>query len=295
MTESLWRARIGRVVARRAVMVTIAGAPVLLPAALGAQAREPQPLPRVTIEAEIKNQVGGVVFDRKDAPVPGVRVEFIGLDKRLMTDSAGRFNLTDLKPGLYLMQFSKSGYRVAQRSVRVTEKLEREVAVRLEPIGRSRYTAEVAAVVAKEADSRLGLRTFDGAVIGRDELEKFKKGRLIDVLPWTSGREAVKRTSMECVLVDGHEPAMNGGPAMARDTRGPRGQRVNMGAGRSGPPPPPPERKVSWLSHFRADEVEFVEIYPQDSDGSRTLCQRFTTSSGCSCPPEASGVVIWLR
>jgi hypothetical protein len=294
MTLSLWRERIGRVVARRAVMVTMAGAPVLLPAALVAQVRRPQPLPSVTVQADIKNQVGGVVFDRKDVPIAGVRVEFIGLDRRLITDSAGRFNLTDLKPGLYLMQFSKGGYRVAQRSVRVTEKLEREVAVRLEPIGRSRYTAEVAAVVAKEADSRLGLRTFDGVVIGRDELEKFKKGRLIDVLPWTSGRDAVKRTAMECVLVNGHELAMNNTTVEARDTRGPRGVRVNMGPA-PGMPPPPPPRRASWLSHFRADEVELVEIYPQDSDASRTLCQRFTASSGCSCPPEASGVVIWLR
>jgi hypothetical protein len=299
MDSDLWRTRIGQVVVRSippyAVRAGAAFLCIALISPLGAQVREPQQLPGVRIDATIKNQVGGVVLDRKDVPIPGARVEFIGLDRRVMTDSAGRFDLLDLKPGLYLLQFSKTGYKVAQRSIRMTERLDREVAVRLDPIGRDRYTAEVAAIVAKEADSRLGLRSLEGIVIGRDELEKFGKTRLDEALKFSSGRNAYLKTSTECLLINGHELATNGSAKDPRVSRGPRGLSVNMGSGPPGPPKPSAPPPPSWIRHFRANEVEMVELYPQETDASRTLCQRFPTSSGCSCPPEASGVVIWLR
>jgi hypothetical protein len=49
------------------------------------------------------------------------------------------------------------------------------------------------------------------------------------------------------------------------------------------------------LGFLRASEVELVEIFPEGSDNSRTLCGRFPPSSGCSCPPEPAGIVVWLK
>ena len=52
---------------------------------------------------------------------------------------------------------------------------------------------------------------------------------------------------------------------------------------------------IPILPFLRASEVELVEIYPEGSENSRTLCGRFPPSSGCSCPPEPSGIVVWLK
>nr|MBP7551405.1 hypothetical protein [Gemmatimonadaceae bacterium] len=49
------------------------------------------------------------------------------------------------------------------------------------------------------------------------------------------------------------------------------------------------------LGFFRASEVELVEIFPAGSENSRTFCGRFPPSTGCNCPPDPAGLVVWLR
>ncbi len=49
--------------------------------------------------------------------------------------------------------------------------------------------------------------------------------------------------------------------------------------------------QTSWLNHFRANEVELVEVFPAGADYSGTISARFTPSSGCG----ESALIIWLR
>lgn len=263
-------------------------------------AEDAQALPRVVVEAKIRNQVGGVVVDKDDQAVADAVVEVIGLNKRLSTDAEGRFLFVDLDPGVYILQIRKSGFRVAQAGLHIVDRLQRDMAVRLQPIGKSRYTAEVAAIAAKEGNSRIGLQSFKGAVVGREELAKFGKSRLDYALAMSSASVAYAETAKSCALIDGVVPSSTGAVSrdgsggLSRTVRGSRGP-VAIGPPSTKAPIRDPETLPSWVHHFRADEVEMVELYPQDADPSRTLCGRFTTSSGCSCPPEASGLVIWLR
>lgn len=258
---------------------------------------EAQLLPGVLIEAEFRNSVGGVVLDSTDQPIAGVIVEVIGQGNRMTTGKDGRFVFTDLDPGLYLMQWRKAGYAVAQMSVRMVNKLERDFAVRLRPLGKDGLTPEVAAVVAHETNRRLGFAGGRAKVIGRDELERFGAATLSVALKGSSAMDAYLNTPASCVLINGHESlTMGGDGVLTRPMWRPRGQRsIDPTATAPRAQPVNLINPVSWLSYFRANEVEMVELYPQGTEHSRTLCGRFPPSSGCACPPEPAGIVIWLR
>lgn len=295
--------------AAQALVAVPADSAIIVTITLHADAQE---LPGIVVQAERSNRVSGVVFDRRDRPVANVTVELIGLRRKVATDSAGRFEFLDIDEGLYLVQWRKTGFAVAQHSVRMTQGVDREFAVRLNPIGRERFTAELAATVALEATNRRSHRTGRSAIVGRDELEKFGRTRLIDVLPFSSGADAFRETPLACVLVNGFDaPAAGGSGPLARPGRakaGPQsihaeGEAVRNRSSTTMRSPPGLADPLSWLSFFRADEVEMVEIYPEGSEQSRTLCGRFSPSSGCHCgggrrgaePPDPAGFVVWTR
>jgi len=258
---------------------------------------EAQRLPGVVIEADFRNSVGGVVLDSANQPVAGVVVEVIGQGNRMTTGEDGRFIFTDLDPGLYLMQWRKAGYAVAQTSVRMVNKLERDFAVRLKPLGTDWRSPEAAAVIAHETNRRLGLRGGRAKVVGRDELERFGMTRLDVALRGSSAMDAYLNTPSKCVLVNGYEGLTTGGDgALSRTLRGPRGpQSIDPSGTAPRTRPVNLANPVSWLSYFRANEVEMVELYPEGTEHSRTLCGRFPPSTGCACPPDPAGIVIWLR
>ncbi len=261
----------------------------------------PQALPGVVVEGALFNQVAGLVIDERDRPVPGVTVEIVGLGRRFVSEEDGRFLLMDLDPGHYLLQFRKQGYTVAQYGLHMVRDLERDFTVRLRPAGDSRLTAELAAVVALEANRRQSMRGARSAVVTRDELARFRTAPLMAALLESSAGLAIRETGGSCVLINGFEMT----------TVGSFGPRTSANAGRRGPTslgpgsaansrsagqsPPAAIRGASWLEFFRADEVEMVEIFPEGTDNSRTLCGRFPPSTGCSCPPDPAGVVVWLR
>jgi hypothetical protein len=102
--------------------------------------------------------------------------------------------------------------------------------------------------------------------------------------------------NQSCILVNGHEPVTTSTAAeqFAAQTntstapgffRNAPSRSAAVGTRQPG----------GWLSFFRANEVEMIELYTEGSENSRTVCGRFQASSGCSCPPEPSALVIWLR
>ena len=260
----------------------------------------PQQLGRVVVEASVLNQVTGTVLDERDQPVPGVVVDVLGLDMKAMTQEDGRFLLLDLRPGNYLLQFRKPGYRVGQYGLRMVAEIEREITTRLRPLGDSRFTPELAEIVARESDHRQGMRGALAVIVGRDQLERWGAQPLDLALQGTSAAVVLRDVNRACVLLNGWEPATvenaGGGFMSASTSRGPTSIPGGGGArGRTSASEIAPTASGGWLGFFRANEVELVEIYPVGSETSRTFCGRFPPSSGCSCPPEPSGIVLWLR
>lgn len=256
-------------------------------------------LDAVVVRESILNQINGMVVDENDKPISGVVVEVLGLNRRVFTDSGGRYLIVDLQPGSYVLQFRAQGYRVSQYGVRMVAQIDRDITTRLRPFGPSdRLSVEVAAAVALEAHRRQGMRGARSVIIGRDQLERFDRAPLAVALAGTEAAIVLPDVNSACILVDGHEPASTlttrsnfEGPSTRR---GPVSINPNGTSG-SAPSSGPQSAGVGgWLGFFRANEVELVEIYPVGSDNSRTLCGRFPPSSGCACPPEPSGIVIWL-
>ena len=61
--------------------------------------------------------IAGVVRDTSGAVLPGVTVEasspaLIEKTRSIVTDSDGRYNIVDLRPGVYQVTFTLSGFNV---------------------------------------------------------------------------------------------------------------------------------------------------------------------------------------
>jgi len=252
---------------------------------------EPQALPGVVIEAQLLNQLGGVVVDERFQPVAGATVDIVGLRRGMRTDTDGRFVFVDLPPGNYLLEVRAAGFAQSRRAVQMAARIERDVAIRLRLADAEERSLEFLRVVAEEADRRKAMAGARATFVGAAELATWENAPLIVALMGSSGgiamRELAQRgrggrlsrqptsidpggsqgrgqssagTVLNCVLLDGFET--NGS---------------------------------DMLGFLRASEVELVEIFPEGADNSRTLCGRFPQSSGCSCPPEPAGIVVWLK
>lgn len=258
-------------------------------------------LTAVVVQAAILNQVAGRVVDEKDAPLAGVMVDVLGLNRRITTNEDGQFLLTDLAPGSYILQFRAPGYRVAQYSLRMIPQIDRDVAMRLRPIDPAdRFTAELAAEVALETNRRIGFRGAQSMVVGREELERWDTAPLGVALNGSMAGALMRDVPAACILVNGHEsltPGTASASFLGASNR--RGAPTSIDA-RGSTTAPSVDRgggggTGGWLNFFRANEVELVELYTEGSDNSRTLCNRFPPSSGCACPPMPAGLVIWLK
>lgn len=258
-----------------------------------------QRLPGVVIEADISNTLMGMVVDGDDRPLAGVTVSLLGLGREVVTGEDGRFVFHDVRTGDWLMQVRKPGHVIMQRGVRMLPGLERNLSIRLASGENERMSVALAEVVANELGRRQSMRGGRAAVVGRDELAKWDRAPLDVALAGTSGGNAFREAGGACVLVDGHEVA-NTMPAFGaslgyRQGRGYAPTSIDP-EGTAGSGSAMPGSTVShWLRFFRANDVEMVEIFPRDTDYSQTLCGRFPPSSGCSCPPNPAGIVIWLR
>jgi hypothetical protein len=264
-----------------------------------------QRLPGVVVSAGISNRLMGLVVDEKDRPLAGVEVELIGVRRMVTTDDDGRFVFLDVRPGDWLLQIRKRGYRLQQRGIRMLPGIERDLAIRLHAGEDPRFSTALAVVVAREADRRQSMRGGRAVVVGRDELESWENAPLGVALLGSSGGMALREAGSACVLVDGHEVLRSSTGSAGLSTRRTmgRGPTSIQGAVTGGGGSPPPRPAVgsttatvgNWLTFFRASDVELVEIFPEGADNSRTLCGRFPASSGCSCPPEPAGIVVWLK
>ena len=259
-------------------------------------------LSAVVVRAAILNQVAGTIINESNAPIPGVTVDILGLNRRVTTNDEGRFLLTDLDPGSYILQLRAPGYRVSQYSLRMIPQIDRELSIRMRPIeAGDRFTAAMAAQVALETNQRIGFRGALSVVIGREELDRWDRAPLGVALNGSAAGAILRNVPQACILLNGYEPLIaspggSGFPSAQQSSSAPTSVMSRGGGTGGGATGPDPLKSTGgWLNHFRANEVEMVELYEQGHENSRTMCNRFPSGSGCSCPPDPAGIVIWLR
>jgi Carboxypeptidase regulatory-like domain len=252
---------------------------------------EPQALPGVVVEEQLLNQLGGVVVDENFRPVEGAMVDIVGLRRGMRTDADGRFVFVDLAPGNYLVEVRAEGYAQSRRAVQMVAHIERDLAIRLRPADAEDRSMEFLRVVAEEADRRKAMAGARATFVGAAELAKWENAPLIVALMGSSGGIAMRELAQRG----------RGGRLSRQPTSIDRGGSQGRGQASAG-------NVLScvlidgfetngsdMLGFLRASEVELVEIFPEGADNSRTLCGRFPPSSGCSCPPEPAGIVVWLK
>ncbi|HRN52457.1 MAG TPA: carboxypeptidase regulatory-like domain-containing protein [Gemmatimonadaceae bacterium] len=257
-------------------------------------------LTAVVVRAAILNQVAGTVINEANVPIPDVTVDILGLNRKITTSDAGRFLLTDLAPGSYIMQFRAPGYRVSQYALRMIPQIDRDITIKLRPITPGdRFTAEMAAQVALETNQRIGFRGAFSMVIGREELERWDTAPLGVALNGSAAGNMMRNVPQACVLINGFEAltaqTAGSGFISAQASSGNPTSINPRGSASSAPAEFSTGATGGWLNHFRANEVEMVELYERGHENSRTMCQRFPPSSGCACPPDPAGIVIWLK
>lgn len=280
--EELVVRRLGYLPARAVIRVEADSAVMLSIALVG----DAQALAEVRILGRRQNLLRGTVLDANDQPVPGAQVSLVGTDLDAVTDSTGRFIFRELPTGQFLLQARKIGFDLAQHSVRMVDRLERDVTMRLKqgayPL--SAIEIGVARIVARETMTRQAFREHaNTAILGREELARYGSMKLDDALI-VSRASTVRSDTISlrdyCIVVDGWR-------AIGRNSD----RYAQLGSSAWVPP--------AGLAHtFLADEVELIEVYPEETEHSGTLCGRLGHSSDCGCPPyelNPPTLVIWLR
>lgn len=252
---------------------------------------EPQRLPGVAIEEQLLNQLGGVVVDENFRPVADAAVDIVGLRRGMRTDADGRFVFVDLAPGNHLIEVRAEGYAQSRRAVQMVARIERDLAIRLRPAESADMSLEFLRVVAEEADRRKAMAGARATFVGAAELATWENAPLLVALMGSSGGIAMRelaqrgrggRLSRQPTSID------RGGSQGRRDTSAGNVLSCVLIDGFE-------TNGSDMLNFLRASEVELVEIFPEGADNSRTLCGRFPPSSGCACPPEPAGIVVWLK
>ncbi len=247
----------------------------------------------VRIEEQLLNQLSGWVIDEQGRPVAGAEVDVVGLRRTMLSDAEGRFLFVDLAPGNYLVEVRKEGYGLARRAVQMVARIERDVAVRLYAGEDQRTSVALARVVAQEMDRRKSLAGAQAVFVSRTELERWQDAPLINALMGSSGARAMR----DLVSIPRDRGSQRGVQSINASGNSGRG-RMDMANAPSVSCVLVNGHEISsgdLLGFFRASEVELVEIYPVGSENSRTFCGRFPPSTGCSCPPDPAGIVVWLK
>jgi hypothetical protein len=225
------------------------------------------------------NVLAGVVVDQKDRPIPGASVEMLsGVSAATTTDSSGWFTFTAVRSGSVLVRARKLGFAAATTSIRLEDW--RGLVIHLNPLdfnlSGSKLEAasgfgNTATYVWTETKQRLAMRGPHAIIIPREELASYDDYPLNEAIQRTPTGSAEASDlnaagANVCVLLNG------------KNTVGP-----------------------ASLASYRAEDVEFVEMYPPGTELSGSI-GRYVRNSGCrrvqvpgSFAVGPYYVVIWLR
>lgn len=225
---------------------------------------------------EAQSAIAGVVLDDSTgAPVPAVEVVLQAVNLRQMTDSAGKFVLGNLPPGLHLALVRKIGYRpvqlrailVADDTLNVTVKLQ-VAAVELAPI---EVTASAIPPGMEAFEERR--RRGEGQFLDWKVLRRSEHRQLSDVLRTVPGVAFRYGRGNQVILLSSRERC-----PMQIYLDGAKIYEPRSGSGRATEPPD--------INQFGVTQLEGIEVY---SGPAETPVQLGGTGGRCGT------VVLWSR
>lgn len=235
-------------------------------------------LDTVNVTAEVQ-VLAGVVVDEHGARIPGAMVDVVGTKRAsTTTDSDGWFTITSAHRGPVILRARRQGYGVGTFSVNLDGW--RGVVLRLERLDATLSQSKMldksgfgtgTEVVWEEATRRMVQRSARSAIVPREELAArsgMSLGQALRSSP--SGQLATTQLDLSsnraCVLVDGRRVV-----------------------------------GFATLDLYRADDVEFAELYPPGTEASGTVA-RYMRGAGCGASLSPGGrlappfyVVVWMR
>jgi carboxypeptidase family protein len=218
----------------------------------------PRQLDSVRIRAKSEGmRFSATVVDQNDQPVTGAEVVAMGIDNKIVTDSAGRFIIPKLFKGTLALRIRKMGYVAFTDSYRML--VERSDTLRMTRLATSLSTVEVKEQSGfgndywayREMDQRARWKGAMAGVVAREELDA--QGR-IDICRALRYMPTGNKYGMTC---GGAKILLNGAYCMPLTGR-----------------------------TFYVDEVETIEYFPRGSDLSGSIAAR-------QCGPKT--LVVWLR
>lgn len=237
----------------------------------------------------------GMVVDTTGTPIDEAEVQLVGADRIAVTRANGGFLFRPLPVGTYLLKVRKLGYTPAMLTVRLEDRDDRQVLLRITPLAtqldamiiaeRSGYGADQR--VYDELDERMRWHDFKSIVWGRDDLERFH-GWSLDYAVGAMGLPGLE------IL------------AQRRAARGPRSinprgtQQTMSGVGAgitdacillNGR-----QQIHQPLSAFSTADLELIEIYPAGTEVTGTVSDHMTGSCKArSLLDHPTYYVIWER
>lgn len=237
----------------------------------------------------------GMVVDTAGNPIDEAEVQLVGADRVAVTRANGGFLFRPLPVGTYLVKARKLGYEPSMMTVRLQDRDDRQVLLRITPLAaqldamviaeRSGYGANQR--VYDELDQRMRWHNFKSIVWGRDDLERFR-GWSLDYAVGAMGVAGLEILAQR---------------RMARGPRSinPRGtQQTTSGVGAgvvdacillNGR-----QQLHQPLSAFSTADLELIEIYPSGTEVTGTVSDHM--SGPCkaqSLLAHPTYFVIWER
>lgn len=204
-------------------------------------------------------------------PLRDAKVQVMGLNRSVSTDSAGRFSIAMQKAGTYLVRVAHAGYTHQLLSVEVSAERSMETSTLLDTLlRRERGGTET---LWNDFERRIVWRGPRSAIVPASELEQFEGTTLSDALNRspTAFRRGLRIGTRTCVFIDGRP-------------------------------------RPGWpIDAFRIENVDAVELYGIGADGTQSLWLAWPTRVPCSLPqggalgepvvPTGTAVyaVIWLK
>jgi hypothetical protein len=245
-------------------------------------------LGKVTVTAQVFNEIRGFVTDTGGTPLDSVDISLAG-ERRFRTGKDGQFVFPDVTPGKWLLRLSKRGYVPRVLGLQMVAQLERTVSVKLQPVTEGVSLAVSDSVAWFEHEKRRAwMGPTGGALVTREDMAQWgdqpldlalrnasPQAMMLMARPQGSGTRGVPTTfgngvaqegmssGGACILLDGLQPLWNQG-----------------------------------LQSFMASQVESVEIFPPNTDNTRSGCSRFPVQNACGCGASNAipgYYVIWSR
>jgi hypothetical protein len=243
----------------------------------------------VTVKTQLLNEIRGVITDSTGTTLAGVQVTLAG-QRRMTTGPDGAFVFANVEPGRWMLRMGKRGYEARVVGVRMVAQLERSLAVTLRRANPADDLFVSDSVAWFEHERR---RSWMGGASGSELVTRDQ------LAPWGDAALdfALRAAAPQAMAIMGATV----GNATGRGPTSFGGGRAAGGISTGGMCILLDGLTPLWnqgLHTFSTSQVESVEIFPPNSDQTRTGCSRFPISSNCGCGVSNAipgYYVVWTR